>query len=225
MRSFAIVLCLGLSALLIASGAPRVVASFLKAPAFGALLQAQSDRPVAAAALEPAIAYLKKATRWEKSGELYGDLGLLLYRDALQRPADDPLKLERAAESVAAIEASLARTPTVPQGWIRLAYAKTLLAGPGPEIAAIAGQSLRLAPFSGGLAPARIDLLLRNWAYLSPESRRLAGAQIRFGWRHHSGRLVEIAAARGRLKVLRLALRSDPEADRVIDKTLAKLNL
>ena len=223
LRLLALALCLGISALLIGLGLPRVVASLLKAPAFGSLLQAQADRPVDPEHLETAIAYLKKATGWERSGELYGDLGLLLYRDAVRRSPDDPLRLQRAAESIAALEQSLARTPTVPQNWIRLAYATTLTEGPGPTAAAIVGQSLRLAPYSGALAPARIDLLFRNWAFLSPETRRHAGPQIRYGWHHNKQSLVEIALAHGRLETLRLALRSDPDAGPLIDKILARL--
>jgi len=172
--------------------------------------------------LETAIAFLRRSTSWEQSGELYGDLGLLLFRDAVGRTADDPLRDQQAVASIAAIEKSLALTPTVPQGWIRLAYAKTLLDGPGPEIAAILEQSLRLAPFSGALAPARIDLLLQNWAFLPPEVRQQVGPQIRYGWRHHSQSLVEIAANNGRLNILRLALRSDPDATQRIEQILAK---
>lgn len=224
MRLLTVGVCLAVSLLLIALGTPRVVASFLKAPAFGTLLQARADRPLDPDSLQTAIAYLQRATDWERSGALYGDLGLLLYRDALRRAADDPLKPARAIESIAAIEQSLARTPTVPQDWIRLAYAKTLVDGPGPAVAETIGRSLRLAPFSGALAPAQIDLLLQNWADLPPAARKDAGALIRFGWRHHARELTDIAAKRDRLEVLRLALRSDREAVQQIDNALSRSN-
>ena len=208
---------------MIVLGTPRVVASLLKAPAFHTLRLAHADRPISLEKLEEAINFLELATAWEQSGQLYGDLGFLLYLDASQRSADDPLRQLRAAESIAAIEHSLARAPVVPQGWLRLAYAKSLTEGPSPEVARYLEQSLRLAPFLGALALARIDLLLRNWPYLNAEVRQQVGPQIRYAWRHHSRSLVEIASASGHLQVLRLALRSVPDANRRIDQILARL--
>ena len=195
----------------------------LKAPAFHTLRLAHANRPVPLDSLERATEFLEIATAWEKSGQLYGDLGFLLLLDARQRATDDPLRRLRAADSAAAIKQSLALSPTLLQGWLRLAYARGLTEGPSPEVARYLEQSLRLAPFLGALVPARIDLLFRNWPYLSADTRRQVGSQIRYAWRRESHSLVEIAAINGHIQTLRLALRSIPGANQRIDQILAQL--
>jgi hypothetical protein len=164
-----VILTFGLivSVLLISLGTPRVVASVLTAPAFGALRAAHAGRPTAADQLEIATTYLQQAIAWEQSGQLNGDLGFLLLLQAAQRQPDDPARLELARRSAAAIEKALALAPANPHGWLRLAYAETILHGPPPEVAAILAQALKIAPFLGELAPSRIELVLQNWQHLT----------------------------------------------------------
>jgi hypothetical protein len=155
------------SVLLISLGTPRVIASVLKAPAFGTLRAAHAGRPIAADQLEIATSYLQKATAWEQSGQIFSDLGFLLLLQAAQRQADDPARLKLARRSAVAIETALALAPANPHGWLRLAYAETILHGPSPEVAAILAQALKIAPFLGELAPSRIELVLQNWQHLT----------------------------------------------------------
>ena len=223
LRPTILTLGLILSALLLSLGAPRVIASLLKAPAFQSLRAAHAGEPLETVQLQTATRFLEKATRWEASGQLYGDLGFLLLLDAAARPTDDPQRQALAGRSLAAIEASLMLAPASPHGWLRLAYATTILKGPSPEVAALLERSLKIAPFLGALAPARIELLFQNWPHLSPEMRAALGPQIRYGWRHHGRALVAIAARGGQLRVLRLALRSVPGAPQRIDRFLTEI--
>jgi hypothetical protein len=131
-RSVILTFGLIVSVLLISLGTPRVIASVLKAPAFTALRAAHAGRPTAADQLEIATTYLQKAIAWEQSGQLNGDLGFLLLLQAAQRQADDPARLKLARRSAVAIETALALAPANPHGWLRLAYAETILHGPSP---------------------------------------------------------------------------------------------
>ena len=104
------------------------------------------------------------------------------------------------------------RAPARPHGWVRLAYARTIGDGPSPEVAALLARSLEAGAFVGEITLARLELLLRTWDHLRPETRGSTGKQIRFAWEHDENGLIGVARRSGRVPIVRFALRTLPGA-------------
>jgi hypothetical protein len=210
-----------LSLVLIGLGVPRVVSSLLKGPAIATVRDAHDGDSLRLEELETAARYLRKAAAWEGSAGVRTDLGLLLLMRAEQTDVDDPQREALLDEAAAVLRDGLARAPVRPHAWLRLAYAGMMNSGPSAEVVAELALSLQTGRFVGEIALARIELLLRNWAYLPFEMRTLVGAQIRYAWRHERRGLVELAQMTGTTRIIRFALRTIPGALEEIDSLLS----
>jgi hypothetical protein len=110
------------------------------------------------------------------------------------------------------LEASLARAPADPAGWVALAeldLAKTGASGPAPRALAL---SLLTGPNEPGLLWKRVELGLTLWPSLAESERALMDGQLRQAWENDPARLTELARRTGGTDPIRAALADRPEA-------------
>ena len=193
-------------------GAPRVIASVLKAPAHRTVWEIFHGQTPGLAQLKRASSYLDLATRWEQSASLYNDLGFLLLLEAIQTEPDDPRRKALADQATKALRHGLLLSPSRPHPWVRLAYARVISGAQPSEVATLLARSVDVGPFVGEIAITRLELLMRAWDHLSPEMQRYTLKQIRFVWINAADEMIKIAKQSPRPGIIRFALRPIPKA-------------
>jgi hypothetical protein len=189
-------------------GAPRVVASILKAPANSTVSKVQNGKTPAPQRLARAADHLERVAGWEESAGLFTDLGFLRLLQAVQTDPDDPQRLALAGQATEALHQALLLSPARPHPWVRLAYARAIEGAEPSEVAALLARSVSVGPFVSEIAITRIELLLRAWGHLSPETRRYTVKQIRYIWVNAaSSDLIQVAKRTPRPDIIRFALR------------------
>ena len=200
-----------LGILLLALGAPRLIAALLELESRPAVWDVYSGTGVAPAALADAAAGLAAANSWVRDGEREGDRSLLLLRqaNATAAPAEQA-KLREAAE-LAAVSA-LRTAPSQPSVWIRLALLRERR---GDREGAVA--ALRLSMLSGSFSPAlmtpRIEMGLRLLPAMDAETLELLMRQIRLTWVIDPKFVADMGSRPGIGPLVRNALADLTEAD------------
>jgi hypothetical protein len=218
----ALIVPLFLSVVILSLAVPRVVASVLRGPAHRTILKVEAGKPYEIETLARSTEYLARATYWESSALLFGELGYLRYLEGFYTERDDPARpamIDRASQN---LRQSLRLSPARPHPWVRLAYARALEDADPSEVADLLALSIRTGPYAAEISATRLDLLLRLWKYLTPELRTYAMKQVRYIWPKAGGELLRIVQSTPRPDVIRLALRLDPLALERVDAAIAR---
>lgn len=181
-----------LGVLLVALGAPGLVAGILGAPADRVLFHLREGQDVTDEALMGLVVARRAASAWRDTAADQRDIGaaelLLAHRSA------DAAGYEDARQ---ALDRGLAMAPVDPYSWARLAHVAWLQERYPDSIAALRA-SIRTGGHEPTLAPWRVAMMLRLWPAASVEDRTLFLAQIRQLAREDPDSLAE--------------LRTDPQA-------------
>ena len=146
MTRLALIVPLLLSIALLTLAVPRVVASVLKAPAHRSILIVESGKTSGAESLARAAAYVERATSWERSARLYGELGFLTLLQAFKTNRDDPARPALIGKASDSLRQALQLSPARPHPWVRLAYARALEGAEPAELADLLAQSVSVGP-------------------------------------------------------------------------------
>lgn len=211
-----------LSLLLLILGIPRVVSSVLMAPAFRTILAVEHGKTAEVPALTLAATYAERATYWEHSAQLFGELGFLRLLRAFQTAPDDLMRPTLVSQASDSLHKALQLSPARPHPWVRFAYARALGGGDPAEVADLLAQSVRAGPYVSEIAITRLYLLLRLWSYLSPDMRLYTMRQVRYIWPNASSELLQVVRKTPRPEVIRFALRRYPDAVRQVDNIIAR---
>ena len=222
MRWYVLSLCLLVSAVLLVLGTPRLVGSVLKAPAFATLQAVHRGERLRTEQLAKAVVHLRRAARWEESGKLRAEIGLLLLVQARQTRRGDPNRVGLAKQAAKALREGLLRAPVQPHAWTRLAEARMIETGPSSAAATALEQSLKTGAFVPVLTIRRLEFLLRNWAFLSQGARKDTGKQVRYAWRHGRERLIKLANRTPSRHLIGIALRPIPGAEAEFEARMGK---
>ena len=222
MTRLALIVPLLLSIALLALAVPRVVASVLKAPAQRTIMIVESGKTSGAESLARAATYVERATGWERSARLFGELGFLTLLQAFQTGRDDPARPALIGEASSSLRQSLQLSPARPHSWVRLAYARALEGADPAELADLLAQSVRVGPYVAEIAVTRLDLMLRIWKHLSPDLRIYARKQVRYIWPRAGRELLHVVRDTPRPEIIRFSLRPFPEAVERVDAVLAR---
>jgi hypothetical protein len=195
------------------------VASLQKAPAHFTVLAAHWNEDLSASELAGAAAQLEKVRARENSADLNSELGFLLLLLAAQNDSPDRRK-EIAARAARSLEQSLRLSPSQPQPWARLAFARFYLDEDPARVTAPIEQSKKVGPFVGDIAITRLKILLLTWEHLSPELQDYTYGQIRYIWPNAQAELLDIAQRTRHPEVIRHALRLVPDAVEQLDRVL-----
>lgn len=176
----AAVVALGLGALLLGLGAPRLLAAVQALDARAVLWDVHAGATVPPDRLASAAEGIASASRWAWDGELEGGRGLLLLTLAEQAPPG-PDRERLYDEATAASEAALAAAPGQPGVWARLAWLRERR---GDQAGAVA--ALRMSMLSGAVVPEmmapRVEMGLRLLPAMDAETADLLRRQIRLTW-------------------------------------------
>lgn len=222
MTRLALAVPLLLSIALLTLGVPRVVASVLTAPAHRTVLIVGSGKTAEAPALALAADYVERATNWQQSAQLVGELGFLRLLQTFQTDRDDPARPALIGEASDSLRQALRLSPARPHPWVRLAYARALEGADPTELAQLLAQSVRAGPYVSEIAVTRLDLLLRLWTHLPPDLRTYTMKQVRYIWPHASYELLRVVADTPRPEIIRFALRTVSEAVPRVDAVIAR---
>jgi len=113
------------------------------------------------------------------------------------------------------LEVGLAGAPGRGAGWLRLAAVRQALDGPSSRVVGPLLMSIETAPVIPPLWPVRMELILRNWRFLTDEQRNAAEAYIAMTWQHSTADrrwFVRAIRAPGDELFLRYVLSSVPGA-------------
>jgi len=197
---------------LITLGAPRLVASILKAPAHAPLTRAEAGKPPPPGQLERAADHLAQAQVWENSARIASEIGFLRLLEAFQSDSSADGRLVQAHRAADSLKQSLVLSPARPHAWVRLAYAEDYIGASGEEIARLLQQSTAVGAFVGEIAQVRLTLLLKYWDHLSPPMRLYTFKQIRYMWANDPGFVLQVGKRTPRAHIIRFALRPVPGA-------------
>ncbi len=203
---------------LIMLGVPRVSASFLMLPAYKAISDMRHGKEQDLEHLERAAGYLERASEKEQSAELYTDLGYLRLLRAIQSDPEASERGELAAAATDSFRQALVLSPARPHPWVGLAYSRTLEEAPSSEIVALLEQSIEVGPFVSEILTSRLELLLEVWPQLSPNLRRYASRQVRYGWANDRQEVIGLVRRTPRPEIIRYSLRPVPDALSELDK-------
>jgi hypothetical protein len=191
-------------------GAPRFLASILKAPAHATVIEIDAGRTPPAEQLGRAAGYLENARTWEASADLGAELGFVRLLQAVQ--ADPAARAPMARLAVDSLRESLRRAPSRPHPWVRLAYARDLEDGTSEEVVRLLERSTRVGPFVGEVALVRLTKLLKYWDRLTPALRLYSFRQIKYMWANNQGFVIQAARQSAKPHIIRFALRAVPGA-------------
>ncbi|MFI5002224.1 MAG: hypothetical protein ACHQK9_20265 [Reyranellales bacterium] len=176
------------------------------------------DRPrvvAGIAALDRAVAADPVAGRYLQRSELLAGAGLT---PTLKMSEDERIELWQRAK--ADLEIGLAGAPARGIDWLRLAAIREALSGSSREVLAPLFMSIETARLIPSIWPARLRLILDNWAYYSDDQRALLRAYVVLTWRVTENRLwfgSTIREATDEL-IVRYFLHDEPNAQEDLSK-------
>ncbi len=179
----------------------------LKLPAVVAALQAL-DRAVEA---DPV------AGRRLRRAELLAGAAL-----ATTFPASAEQRVALLKQAEADLEFGLANDPARGVAWAQLAAVRQALYGASGKVVSALRMSIDTAPMLSILWPPRLQLILDNWRYFTPEERERIRAHVAATWRLSSDRRWFAEAIRSPIDelFLRHALDDDPNAWGELEKLI-----
>mgnify|MGYP001028577356 FL=1 len=222
----ALILSLVVGILLIAFGAPRMIAAFAMIPS-GPVLEKIQDRDlIEMEDLGILVASQRRGLMWSVSGRKWTDLGLAQMLMAEQREASDPERRRLINDAIQSLRNGLAVAPASPFAWTRLAFAEVFKSGASPAALSAFRFGMVVAPYEPRLALARISLGFSVWPKLQPPERRKILQQVRFAWNHRDERkqLLEFARQESWANLVRAALLRAPDDLAEFEARLRKLS-
>lgn len=170
--------------------------------------------------MDRALAYDPVATRLLLRSELLAGAAL---SPALQVPNERRQQWMQQAEED--LVAALGDTPARGVGWARLAAARQALGGPSRAVADAVMMSIDTAPMIETLWPARLQLILDNWRFFTPQERQRVEAQVAMNWQRSDDRRWFASVIRTPVDELfvRYFIRNEPNAQEELAKWLAQL--
>ena len=176
------------------------------------------DVPAAMAALDRAVEADPVAGRLLQRSELLAGIALTPGVEATPEQRNAWLRQARAD-----LDAGLADAPARGVAWARLAAVRQALNGPSTAVVPPLLMSIDTAPMMSPVWPARLQLILDNWASFTPEQRERVGAYVVQTWRRSPDRRWFALAVRSPIDELfvRYFLRDEPDAQEEITRRLA----
>ena len=176
----AAVIALSVAVVLFVLGLPRLVAGILAAGTSVTLWDMHRGADVADIRTKAADTALAGAERWVEDGETLSDHGYILLHEALVLPLG-PGRTTLMAQAEKATVAGLARAPSQPSGWWRLAYLRNQRSDMAGAV-----RALRLSFLAGAFVPSimkpRLEFAFRLLPAMDGEMRSLLLRQIRLAW-------------------------------------------
>lgn len=169
-------------------------------------------------ALDQAVEADPVAGRRFKRGELLSSAALLTSLPVSNEQRGDWLK-----KAEADLEFGLANDPARGVGWAQLASVRQALYGASARVVSALLMSIDTAPMLNALWPPRLQLILDNWRYLTPEELERIRVHVAETWRLSSDRRWFAEAIRAPIDelFLRNVLRDDPNAWDELEKLIA----
>lgn len=123
------------------------------------------------------------------------------------------------------LDFGLANAPARGVGWARLAAARQALDGTSARVVAALMMSIDVAPMMESLWPSRLQLILDNWQYFTPQERERISAYVIVMWRASPDKSWFAAVIRSPLDELfvRYFVRDEPNAQEELNRWLERL--
>ena len=171
-------------------------------------------------ALDRAVAADPVAGRRLVRSELLAGAALTLDLPATREQRNAWLK-----QALADLDDGLGNAPARGVGWARLASVRQALDGTSAKVVAPLIMSIDTAPMMEPLWPARLQLILDNWQFFSPQERRRLETYVVMTWRASRDRRWFAQVIRSPLDELfvRYFVRDEPDAQRELTQMLARL--
>ncbi len=195
---------------LITTGLPRVLSAFASLPGDGPLARVLDRKPVSSEQLATVVQSRDRALVWSDDARLHTERALGRLMLAERKPVIDAgTDLAPVREDLAQ---GLARAPSNPYAWARLAYVEDLQRGPTDAAMAYLRMSVLTGPYEDRLLLVRLDVVLRGWERVLPEDAGLFLRQARLAWKRSPKEVANLVRSTKRADVILLALADDPEA-------------
>lgn len=138
-------------------------------------------------------------------------------------PLSNEQRTDWLKKAEADLEFGLANAPARGIAWAQLASVRQALYGASAKVVSALLMSIDTAPMLNVLWPPRLQLILDNWRYLTPEDRQRVSAHVAETWRLSSDRRWFAEAIRTPIDelFLRNALGNDPNAWDELQKLIA----
>jgi hypothetical protein len=142
---------------------------------------------------------------------------------------DLPLTAEQRAawlkQALADLDFGLGNAPARGVSWVRLASVRQALDGTSPKVVAALMMSLDTAPVMQPLWTSRLQLILDNWQFFTPQQRERLSAYVVMNWRMSRDRRWFAQAIRSPIDELfvRYFVRDEPQAQEELTRWLQYL--
>lgn len=142
---------------------------------------------------------------------------------------DLPITREQRAawmkEAVDDLDFGLGNAPARGVSWARLASARQALDGVSFKVVAALMMSIDTAPMMAPLWPSRLQLILDNWQFFTPQQRERLAAYVALTWRMSPNRFWFAQMIRSPIDELfvRYFVRDEPQAQEELTRWLAQL--
>ena len=163
--------------ILIVLAGPRLMAGLAALRSDSVLKMVEHGRQPTPEALARLVESRRDAAAWAEDGRLWLAVGLARLASARKVDRAD-LQRRILDRAIYAIDRSLALAPGNAVGWMRLAEALLLRAGPSPRAAQALQMSVRNAPVAPEFAVERLRLLLQVWDEFNDAGRDMVTRQV-----------------------------------------------
>lgn len=191
------------------------------------LTELRNRKPMQLASVQAAVAALDRAVAADPvAGRRLGRSGLLagvaLTPDLPASPEQRSAWLKTALGD---LDYGLGNAPARGLAWLRLASVRQALDGTSARVVAAMLMSIDTAPMVAALWPARLQLILDNWQYFTPQERERISAYVIVMWRASPDKSWFAAVIRSPLDELfvRYFVRDEPNAQEELNRWLERL--
>jgi hypothetical protein len=174
----------------------------------------------AIAALDRAVAADPVAGRRLGRSELLAGAALTLDLPVAKEQRADWMK-----QALSDLDFGLGNAPARGVGWARLAAARQALDGTSAKVVAALMMSIDVAPMMQSLWPSRLQLILDNWQFFTPQERERIAAYVVMNWRMSRDKRWVAETIRSPIDELfvRYFVRDEPNAQEELTQWLARL--
>lgn len=218
-------------------GIGGAILAYVAAPVANGALQAQkadavlfelrTGRPLQLGDVEVGVAALDRAVAADPvAGRRLGRSELLA---GAALTWDLPMTREQRAawmqQALADLDYGLGNAPARGVSWARLASAREALDGASFKVVAALMMSIDTAPMMAPLWPSRLQLILDNWQFFTPQQRERLSAYVAMTWRMSGDRRWFARVIRSPIDELfvRYFVRDEPQAQEELTRWLAYL--
>lgn len=188
------------------------------------IFEMRTRQPLKLAAVLAALQALDRAVDADPAAGRRLKRAELLSGAALSRslPVSNEQRTEWLKKAEADLEFGLANAPARGIAWAQLASVRQALHGASAKVVPALLMSIDTAPMLALLWPPRLQLILDNWRYFTPEERQRVGAHVAETWRLSRDRRWFAEAVRTPIDelFLRHALSDDPKAGDELGKLI-----